>query len=217
MKNILKLSVLALILSACSSSPKLPDDQKVISTGTSDQKLPFWTFDDVNRKKLAEAMGDDTKDPKNMYIIAKATVDNEDLVPNCYQMARTRTSAELAQGVSNVVKESNALAQSASASEFEGVIATQTQQMVVGAAIAEKTWAKIDRAGNIKVQCWVVMAVPRDNLKKLQDLVFSTLEKQNNGNDPELKARVKTAIDKMQDTLQVPGSLYRSGATEEVG
>jgi len=201
MKKIIVLSTLALVAAACSSAPVERTDQKVLATGTTDQKLPFWTYEgNVDKKKLAAAMGDDSSDPKRSYFISRATVDNEDLVPNCYNMARTRSSAELAHGISNVVKESNALATSSSASEFEGMIADQTQQSVVGAEVVEKTWAKIERNGSVKYQCWVVLGVPKDNVKHLQDIVYQALEKGAAG-DAGLKERVKTAMDKMQQTF----------------
>jgi hypothetical protein len=201
MKKILALSILAALASACSSAPVERTDQKVLATGTTDQKLPFWTYEgNVDKKKLAEAMGDDSSSPKHSYFISRATVDNEDLVPNCYQMARTRASAELASGISGMIKESDALASSANASEFEGMINTQTQQSVVGAEVAEKTWAKIERSGAVRFQCWVVLAIPKENVKHLQEVVFEALQKQSSG-DEGLKERVKTAMDKMQQTL----------------
>ena len=201
MKKILALSILALVMAACSSAPVERRDQKVLATGTTDQKLPFWTYEgNVDKKKLAAAMGDDGSEPKRSYFISRATVDNEDLVPNCYSIARTRSSAELAHGISNVVKESNALSTSSSATEFEGLIADQTQQSVVGAEIVEKTWAKIERDGKVRYQCWVVLGVPKDNVKHLEDVVFQALEK-NAAGDPGLKERVKTAMDKMQQTF----------------
>ena len=99
-----------------------------------------------------------------------------------------------------MIKESDALASSANASEFEGMINTQTQQSVVGAEVVEKTWAKIERSGAVRFQCWVVLAIPKENVKHLQEVVFEALQKQNSG-DEGLKERVKTAMDKMQQTL----------------
>jgi hypothetical protein len=154
----------------------------------------------LDRKKLAETMGDNGSDPANIYIISSATVANEDLVPNCYQIARTRTSSDLAMNISNIVKTSNALASSADANEFQGLIASETQQVVVGGAIAEKTWATIESNGQVKTHCWVVVGMPRKNMQKLVDIVTAQLEKANNG-DPQLKDRVKAAMDKMTQSL----------------
>ena len=98
------------------------------------------------------------------------------------------------------MKENNALSTSANASEFEGMIATQTQQSVVGAEVVEKTWAKIERSGAIRYQCWVVLGVPKENVKHLTDVVFQILQKEASG-DAGLKERVKTAMDKMQQTF----------------
>jgi|GEM_PF-4431598 len=208
MKNVtmvLSIAVAAstLMLTACSSTPTAAErkDEKVLSAGTLSNTRPWWTYEgDLDRKKLAEAMGDDGKDPKNMFVISTATVSNEDLVPNCYQIARTRTSSDLAMSISNIVKASSALASSADANEFQGIIASETQQVVVGAQIAEKTWAKIEANGQVKVHCWVVVGLPRKNMSKLQEIVISQLEKANSG-DASLKERVKVAMDKMAQQL----------------
>ena len=200
-KNVIMGFVVGSILVGCASSQDAVSprqDQKTIATGTSTNTRPFWTYEgDVDMKKLQSSLGDNPSEPKNMYVISRATVAKEDLVPNCYQMARTRTSSEVSQTVAEVVKSANALSSSADANEFEGLITTNSQQMVVGASVAEKTWAKVSEDGDVKVHCWVVMSMPRNNLKKLQDMVIKQLE-QANGGDPTLKARVKTAMDNMQ-------------------
>lgn len=173
-------------------------DILTISTGTSDQKRPYWTYEgDLDMKKVHADIGDNPAEPKHMVVITKATVAKEELIPNCYNMARARAGDETASTVSELVKSSSSMASSSDATEFQKVISSQSNQFIIGAEVANKTWVKILDEGDTKFHCWVMLKMPRKNLKKLQEIVEKQLQKEMGG-EPDLKERVKAAQDKMQ-------------------
>lgn len=189
-----------LALSACSSAQKTFDGNKIISSGTGDNERPFWTLDGgFEIEKLRSHLNDDKKKPNYAYFISQASVANTDLIPNCYNMARTRAAAEASTSISETVKESSAMAITDSNTEFNKMIETQSKNMLVGATIADKTWFKIQTDSSNPYKCYIILSVPRKSLDRVQEKVLSSIEKELNG-DKAMINKVKESVEKgMED------------------
>ena len=195
--------VMLAVLASCSSAQKKYDGKELTLTSSGDSTRPFWTMDGGYKiEKLRDLYKDDEDKPKNAYFVTQASVMKADLVPNCYNMARTRASAEVSEQVSDVVKQAGALAISNSNTEFNKMIETQSRNMIVGAEMIDKTWFKV--AGENETnpyKCFIVLSVPRKNLDKLQSNMMTMLEKEMNGDAGMIK-QVKDSVEKrMQESF----------------
>ena len=195
------LAVLALAVS-CSSAQKKYDGKELQLTSSGDSERPFWTLDGGYKiEKLRDHYKDDEKNPKYAYFITQASVMKADLAPNCYNMARTRASAEVSEQVSDVVKQAGAMAITNTSTEFNKMIETQSKNMIVGAEMIDKTWFKVEGDESNPYKCFVVLSVPRKNLDKLQQNMMTMLEKEMNG-DPGMIKQVKESVEKrMQESF----------------
>ncbi len=188
--------VTVLGLTACSSKQKTYDGKDLQLTSSGETERPFWTLDGGYKiEKLRKHYQDDNDKPKNAYFITQASVMNADLVPNCYNMARTRATAEVSEQVSDVVKQAGALALTNVNSEFNKMIETQSKNMIVGAEMIDKTWFKVNSEEANPYKCFIVLSVPRKNLEKLQQNMMTMLEKEMSG-DPGMIKQVKESVDK---------------------
>jgi hypothetical protein len=190
------------VLASCSSAQKHYDGKELKLTSTGDSERPFWTMDGGYKiEKLRDLYKDDEKTPKNAYFVTQASVMQADLVPNCYNMARTRASAEVSEQVSDVVKQAGALAVTNTNTEFNKMIETQSKNMIVGAEMIDKTWFKVDSEETNPYKCFIVLSVPRKNLDKLQANMMTMLEKEMSGDAGMIK-QVKESVDKrMQESF----------------
>lgn len=191
-----------LVLASCSSAQKNYDGKELALTSSGDSERPFWTMDGGYKiEKLREHYNDDAEKPKNAYFITQASVMSADLAPNCYNMARTRASAEVSEQVSDVVKQAGAMAVTNTNTEFNKMIETQSKNMIVGAEMIDKTWFKVAGEEANPYKCFVVLSVPRKNLDKLQANMLTMLEKEMSGDAGMIK-QVKESIDKkMQESF----------------
>ncbi len=193
------------VLASCSSAQKEYDGKELALTSSGESTRPFWTMDGGYKiEKLRDLYNDDEDEPKNAYFVTQASVMKADLVPNCYNMARTRASAEVSEQVSDVVKQAGAMAITNTNTEFNKMIETQSKNMIVGAEMVDKTWFKVDDEKSKETnpyKCFIVLAVPRKNLEKLQANMMTMLEKEMNG-DPGMIKQVKESVDKrMQESF----------------
>ena len=191
-----------LLLASCSSTQKKYDGKELQLTSSGESTRPFWTMDGGYKiEKIRDHYNDDEKNPKNAYFVTQASVMKADLVPNCYNMARTRASAEVSEQVSDVVKQAGAMAVTNTNTEFNKMIETQSKNMIVGAEMVDKTWFKIESEETNPYKCFIVLSVPRKNLDKLQQNMLTMLEKEMSG-DPGMIKQLKESVDKrMQESF----------------
>jgi len=191
-----------LLLASCSSAQKKYDGKDLQLTSSGESSRPFWTMDGGYRiEKLRDLYNDDEKNPKNAYFVTQASVMKADLAPNCYNMARTRASAEISEQVSDVVKQAGAMAVTSTNTEFNKMIETQSKNMIVGAEMIDKTWFKVEGEETNPYKCFIVLSVPRKNLDKLQQNMLTMLEKEMSGDLGMIK-QVKESIEKrMQENF----------------
>lgn len=191
-----------LALASCSSAQKHYDGKELKLTSSGETERPFWTMDGGYKiEKLRDFYKDDEKNPKNAYFVTQASVMQADLVPNCYNMARTRAAAEVSEQVSDVIKQAGAMAVTNTNTEFNKMIETQSKNMIVGAEMIDKTWFKVDSEEPNPYKCFIVLSVPRKNLDKLQQNMMTMLEKEMSG-DPGMIKQVKESVEKrMQESF----------------
>lgn len=191
-----------LVLASCSSAQKKYDGKELELTSSGESTRPFWTMDGSYKiEKLRDHYNDDEDAPKNAYFVTQASVMKADLVPNCYNMARTRASAEVSEQVSDVVKQAGAMALTNTNTEFNKMIETQSKNMIVGAEMIDKTWFKVEGEETNPYKCFIVLSVPRKNLDKLQQNMMTMLEKEMSGDAGMIK-QVKESIEKrMQESF----------------
>jgi hypothetical protein len=191
-----------LVLASCSSAQKKYDGKELQLTSSGESARPFWTMDGGYKiEKLRDNYNDDEDAPKNAYFVTQASVMKADLVPNCYNMARTRASAEVSEQVSDVVKQAGAMAVTNTSTEFNKMIETQSKNMIVGAEMIDKTWFKVEGEETNPYKCFIVLSVPRKNLDKLQQNMMTMLEKEMSG-DPGMIKQVKESVEKrMQESF----------------
>ena len=196
------LITLAAVLTSCSSKQKTYDGKDLQLTSSGESERPFWTLDGGYKiGKLREHYNDDEDEPKNAYFVTQASVMSADLVPNCYNMARTRASAEVSEQVSDVVKQAGAMAVTNTNTEFNKMIETQSKNMIVGAEMIDKTWFKVQSEEANPYKCFIVLSVPRKNLDKLQQNMMTMLEKEMSG-DPGMIKQVRESVEKrMQESF----------------
>lgn len=197
MKSKALILVALVTLASCSSAQKKYDGKDLQLTSSGHNERPFWTMDGGYKiEKLRDLYKDDEDQPKNAYFVTQASVMKADLVPNCYNMARTRASAEVSEQVSDVVKQAGAMTVSNTSTEFNKMIETQSKNMIVGAEMIDKTWFKVEGETETNpYKCFIVLAVPRKNLDKLQANMMTMLEKEMNG-DPGMIKQVKESVEK---------------------
>lgn len=191
------------VLASCSSAQKHYDGKELTLTSSGDSERPFWTMDGGYKiEKLRDHYNDDEDKPNNAYFVTQASVMKADLVPNCYNMARTRASAEISEQVSEVVKQAGAMAVTNTNTEFNKMIETQSKNMIVGAEMIDKTWFKVDGETETNpYKCFIVLSVPRKNLDKLQANMMTMLEKEMSGDAGMIK-QVKESVEKrMQESF----------------
>lgn len=190
------------LLASCSSAQKTYDGKDLQLTSSGKSERPFWTLDGGYKiEKLRDHYNDDEDSPKNAYFITQASVMKADLVPNCYNMARTRASAEISEQVSEVVKQAGAMAVTNTSTEFNKMIETQSKNMIVGAEMIDKTWFKVEGEESNPYKCFIVLSVPRKNLDKLQQNMMTMLEKEMSGDAGMIK-QVKESVEKrMQESF----------------
>jgi hypothetical protein len=197
MRSYLFVVVGAILVGACASTGgKEGEPSRVVETSSQDGKRAFWTYDPIDIKKLREEQKDSAESPKFAYFVAQSIVGRTDLVPNCYQMARTRAAGEFAASIAQKIQDANAISESQDATEFQRQLEAHTKTFLVGSTIANKTWAKVEEDGETKVTCWVLMSVPRKHLEALQKDVLKMLQDGAKG-DNELKQRAKSAVEQM--------------------
>lgn len=191
-----------LVLASCSSAQKKYDGKELQLTSTGESERPFWTMDGGYKiEKLRDHYNDDEDKPTNAYFVTQASVMKADLVPNCYNMARTRASAEVSEQVSDVVKQAGAMAVTNNSTEFNKMIETQSKNMIVGAEMIDKTWFKVEGDETNPYKCFIVLSVPRKNLDKLQANMMTMLEKEMTGDAGMIK-QVKESVEKrMQESF----------------
>jgi len=202
MKSRCLVLIALLALASCSSKQKTYDGKDLQLTSSGDSERPFWTLDGGYKiEKLRDHYNDNEDNPKNAYFITQASVMNSDLVPNCYNMARTRASAEVSEQVSDVVKQAGALTLTNTGSEFNKMIETQSKNMIVGAEMIDKTWFKVASEEANPYKCFIVLSVPRKNLEKLQQNMMTMIEKEMAGNPGQIQ-QVKESVEKrMKDSF----------------
>lgn len=202
MKSRCLVLVTLIALASCSSAQKKYDGKDLKQTSSGESERPFWTMDGSYKiEKLRDHYNDDEDNPKNAYFITQASVMNADLIPNCYNMARTRASAEVSEQVSDVVKQAGAMALTNTGTEFNKMIETQSKNMIVGAEMIDKTWFKVDSEETNPYKCFIVLSVPRKNLDKLQQNMMTMLEKEMSG-DPGMIKQVRESVEKrMQESF----------------
>lgn len=209
-KNILTIScwtvISLVILNAGCASVSKDGDRTVVAASTQDGNRPFWTFDgSYNQEKLREEFDDSADESKDdsdkgkmtkVYFVERAHVeDNETLVPNCYQIAKTRALATIGSRISNSLKDSNVLGETQTDAAFERQLEARAKNTVVGAEQINKAWFKTEGAKKDKViSCWVVVSIKKENLEKLEGFVMKKLEKEAT-KDPNLSKRVHESLE----------------------
>lgn len=183
-------------MAGCASQPKYMN-QEVEAVSSADGNRPKWTYDSGwSVEDVRKQHGDDAKDPKYAFVVTSASVKNDNAIPQCYAMAKTRASAEVGRQISETVKEAKALSQNADEAEFMNEIRTKANNVISGYEEADKFYLKLAGDEDKPYKCWVLMKFPRKNLKTLQGFVMKALEKEAGGNE-DLKAKVNDATKSM--------------------
>jgi hypothetical protein len=194
MKRIVMISLGLLVAVGCSSA-KIHGDKKVVASGGA---RPAWVADvqKQGQKELAKFLDQESNPPQYYYVVSQATVDNEQLLPNCYDFARTGSANDFARGIVEEVKSTTASSMDTGTSSHYAEIVAATRAKVVGAQILGKHWETIeDKDGNTNTTCWVIAGVPMKNYEALKKYAEQAVR------DSSSKGakRTKKAVQKKQD------------------
>jgi hypothetical protein len=199
-KNIVMLALVSVFAYGCSSA-NIHGDKKVVAEGGS---RPGWVAD-VNKqsqKELAKYLDHETNPPQYYYAVSQATVDNEQLLPNCYEFARTNSANDFARGIMEEVKSTTASTMDASSSSHYSEIVAATKAKVVGSQVMAKHWETVqDKAKNDQTTCWIIAAIPMKNFENLKKFAEQAVRE---SASPGAK-RVKKSVQKKQDQAESEG------------
>jgi hypothetical protein len=165
------------ILGGC-SSPTIHGDKKV--TAASSSSMPDWVKDSErqSQKRLAKAFDDDYENPKSYYLVSQAHVDNESLVPSCYNFARSNAANELASSVTQDVNGTVSSASDTSSDSHYAVSTVQTKTALVGSQIIARYWDKTEsKDRSEQVNCWLALSIPMKNYNQLKSLALKKASK----------------------------------------
>lgn len=178
-KSLLVITAFISLLTSCSTATKHYNSEKIIASSDGKNERPFWTLDGAYKvSKLRDHFGDDNKKPKFAYFISQSSTSKENLIPNCYQMARVQAIAEVSTSISEDLKQATQMEMNTEETTFTTLIETNTKNMIAGAKIEEKAWIKIESEDDQKpYKCFIALSVPRKNLERLQELYMRNLEK----------------------------------------
>src|SRR5690349_15127629 len=95
-------SILFIFCFGC-ASPGINGEKKILAASSS--SVPSWVKDSRNhdQKELIKNFDDKLDSPMFYYLVSQAHVDNENLVPSCYNFARANAANELASSVNQEV------------------------------------------------------------------------------------------------------------------
>ena len=194
--GLILLTVFAAVLasSGCASN-KIHGDKEVVATGGT---RPDWVdntkYQDQNA--LVKSFNDNTDQPKYYYVVSQALVDNEELLPSCYDFARTAAGGELARSIDEQVKRSTATASDGSSSTGYSEILSHSNSAVVGAETKARHWEMTrDKEGTEKVVCYTVTAIPYKSYNKLKTFAENAASDKSSG----AVRRAKKTVQSTQD------------------
>jgi hypothetical protein len=195
---LLTLAAASLFVSGCASN-KIHGDKDVIASGGS---RPDWVDNTKyqNQTALVKAFNDNTDQPKYYYVVSQGLVDNEELLPSCYDFARTAAGSELARSIDEQVKRSTATSTDGSSTTGYSEVLSHSNAAVVGAETKARHWEMTrDKDGNEKVVCYTVTAIPYKSYNKLKTFAENTAASRSSG----AVRRSKKQVQKTQDQSTV--------------
>lgn len=192
--SLLMLSALFFLVS-CSSARKEYAGKDIQYNSSGESKRPFWTMDGgYSIEDLRSHYNDSKSKPEHSYIVSQASVANSDLVPNCYNIARLRATAEVSERISETLKQAGAASLTDSSFEFSKMIESESKNMIVGAEVIDKTWFKVEGEEQNPFKCFIVLSIPQKNVEKLQANALKSIEKQFSTN-PDAAKKVKESVE----------------------
>ncbi len=191
------LTMFAAVLTAAGcASNKIHGEKEVVASGGS---RPDWVDNTKYQSQMAlvNSFGDNTDQPKYYYVVSQALVDNEELLPSCYDFARTAAGSELARSVDEQVKRSTATSSDGSSSTGYSEVLSHSNAAVVGAETKARHWEMTrDKEGSEKVVCYTVTAIPYKSYNKLKTFAENAASDRSSG----AVRRAKKAVQGTQDS-----------------
>lgn len=172
------LFVCGLSMAVGCAGPSMHGEKKV--TAASSGSAPNWVKDSRNndQKQLAKDFDDNSDNPKFYYLVSQAHVDNESLVPSCYNFARANATNELASSISQEVNGAVSSASDSSSDSQYAVSTVQTKTALVGSQIMARYWDKTeDKDHSEQVTCYIVTAIPMKNFNQLKAIAMKKVGK----------------------------------------
>lgn len=193
-------AVSALFTGGCATSKIYGDDKEIIAYSG---KRPDWVNDSNNQSqsKMRDIFNDKQDEPKYYYLVSQAFVDNEDLVPNCYDFADANSGTALSYSLNKEVTGATSTSGdgSSTASYAESIV--KTKGTLVGSETLARHWEKTrDKEKNERVTCWIATGIPMKNFNKAKSLLERKLEEGASGqNAKRVKSETQGAVDSMKD------------------
>jgi hypothetical protein len=190
----------AALVSGCATSKIHGDDKDVVAYSG---KRPDWVNDSnsQSQEKMRDLFNDKQDTPKYYYVVSQAFVDNEDLVPNCYEFADANSATALGYSLSKEVSAAKSQSgdQSSTSAYAESIV--KTKGTLVGSEMLSRYWEKTrDKDHNERVTCWIATGIPRKNFDKAKDLLEKKLEDAQAGNAAKrVKANAQGAVDDLKN------------------
>jgi len=160
------------------AGPGLHDDKKTVAASST--SVPNWVKDSGihNQKEMIKTFDDKSDSPNFYYLVSQAHVDNENLVPSCYNFARANAANELGSSVSQEVKGAVSSTSDSSSDSHYAVSTVQTKTALSGAQIMARYWEKTEEKDRTQqVTCYVVTAIPIKNFNQLKDIAIKKASK----------------------------------------
>lgn len=167
------LAIVACSLMVGCAGPGIHGEKKV--TAASSSSAPSWVKDSGNtdQKQMIKNFDDSSDNPKYYYLVSQAHVDNDNLIPSCYNFARANSTNELASAVSQEVNGSVSSSSDSSSDSQYAVSTVQTKTALVGSQIMARYWEKTeDKDHSEQVTCYIVTAIPIKNFNQLKSIAL---------------------------------------------
>lgn len=160
------------------AGPGIHGEKKV--TEASSSSVPSWVKDSSNhdQKEMVKHFDDNRDNPNFYYLVSQAHVDNDNLIPSCYNFARANAANELASSVSQEVSGAVSSASDSSSDSQYAVSTVQTKSALSGAQIQARYWEQTeDKDHSQQVTCYIVTAIPLQNFNALKKIAIDKARK----------------------------------------
>lgn len=176
------------------SGPGFRGDKTV--TEASSSSVPNWVKDSSmhDQKEMIKRFDDQSDHPNFYYLVSQAHVDNDNLIPSCYNFARANAANELASSVSQNVSGAVSSASDSSSDSQSAVTTVQTKSALSGAQIQARYWEKTeDKDHSSQITCYIVSAIPIKNFNALKNIAIDQAKK--TGMDKMTKEKAEKAAE----------------------